>query len=158
MNDLSPAASTNDLGPLPQWELGDLYKSPSAPELEADLARAATDSKALRKSWEGKLGASSGEALAEAIRGYEGLQDLLGRIGSYAQLVYAGKMERAGVKKLAEIEPIMRRLDELAIDKPPLRMEMDKPKARWVKPILKARVVHRGGKPPRPVRHGIFEG
>jgi len=74
------------------------------------------------------------------------------------QLVYAGKMERAGVKKLAEIEPIMRRLDELATDKPPLRMEMDKPRARWVKPILKARVVHRGGKPPRPVRHGIFEG
>ena len=74
------------------------------------------------------------------------------------QLVYAGKMERAGVKKLAEIEPIMRRLDELATDKPPLKMEMDKPRARWVEPILKAHVVHRGGKPPRPVRHGIFEG
>jgi len=60
MNDLSPATSTSDLGPLPQWELGDLYKSPADPELEADLARAATDSKALRKSWEGKLGTSSG--------------------------------------------------------------------------------------------------
>ena len=62
-----------------------------------------------------------------------------------SQLVYAGKMERAGVKKLSEIEPIMRKLDEIAIDKPPLKMEMEKPRARWVKPILKAHVVHRGG-------------
>jgi oligoendopeptidase F len=92
MNDLSPAASTNELGPLPQWELGDLYRSPADPELETDLAKAATESKAFRKSWEGKLGTSSGEALAEAVRGYERLQDLLGRIGSYAQLVYAGNM------------------------------------------------------------------
>lgn len=74
------------------------------------------------------------------------------------QLVYAGKMERAGVKKLADIEPIMRRLDEIAVDHPPLKMEIEKPKARWVKPVLKARVVHRGGAAPRPVRHGIFEG
>jgi bifunctional non-homologous end joining protein LigD len=51
----------------------------------------------------------------------------------------------------------MRKLDAIAIDRPPLKMEIDKPKARWVQPILKARVVHRGGQPPRPVRHGIFE-
>jgi bifunctional non-homologous end joining protein LigD len=73
------------------------------------------------------------------------------------QLVYAGKLDRRGVK-LAEIEPMMRRLDEIVIDKPALKMEGERRKARWVKPILKARVVHRGGKPPRPVRHGIFEG
>src|SRR3954452_18339900 len=51
------------------------------------------------------------------------------------QLVYAGKMERAGVKKLADIEQMMRKLDEIAIDKPPLKIDMEKPKARWVKPI-----------------------
>ena len=72
------------------------------------------------------------------------------------QLVYAGKLERRGVN-LDEIEPLMRKLDAIAIEKPPLKMEIEKPKARWVRP-LKARVVHRGGQPPRPVRHGIFEG
>jgi bifunctional non-homologous end joining protein LigD len=73
------------------------------------------------------------------------------------QLIYAGKMDRAGVK-LAEIEPMMLRLDEIAIDKPPVKIETDKPKARWVKPSLKVRVVHRGGNPPRLVRHAEFEG
>src|SRR2546423_4908761 len=53
---------------------------------------------------------------------------------------------------------MMRKLDEIAIDKPPLKMDIDKPKARWVKPILKARVVHRAGAAPHRVRHGSFEG
>ena len=73
------------------------------------------------------------------------------------QLVYAGKLDRAGVK-LAEIESMMRKLDEIAVGRPPLKMDSTRPKARWVQPILKARVVHRGGQPPRPVRHGMFEG
>lgn len=72
------------------------------------------------------------------------------------QLIYAGKLERSG-GKLDEIEPMMRKLDAIVIDRPPLKMDIDKPKARWVRP-LKARVMHRGGQPPRPVRHGIFEG
>jgi len=73
------------------------------------------------------------------------------------RLVYAGKLERSGVK-LAEIEPMMRKLDALAIEKPAISIDIEKPKARWVKPSLKANIVHRGGVPPRPVRHGIFEG
>jgi bifunctional non-homologous end joining protein LigD len=73
------------------------------------------------------------------------------------QLVYAGKLERSGVK-LGDIEPMMRKLDAIAVDKPPLKMEIEKPKARWVKPMLTARVVHRGGQPPRLVRHATFEG
>src|ERR1019366_6202663 len=92
MNDLSPAATGNELGLLPQWNLGDLYQSPAAPAIESDLSKATGDSKAFRQSWEGKLAAASGEELASAIVASEALQDLLGRIGSYAQLVYAGNM------------------------------------------------------------------
>ncbi len=92
MNDLSPTATGNDLGSLPQWNLGDLYQSPAAPALESDLTKATGESKAFRKNWEGKLAAASGEELAVAIGAYETLQDLFGRIGSYAELVYAGNM------------------------------------------------------------------
>jgi bifunctional non-homologous end joining protein LigD len=73
------------------------------------------------------------------------------------QLVYAGKLDRRGVK-LAEIEPLMRKLDAIAVERPGISIDIEKPKARWVEPIFKARVVHRGGKLPRPVRHGILEG
>ncbi len=92
MNELSPAGASSDLGTLPQWNLGDLYQSTSAPALEADLTKAASESKAFRQAWEGKLATASGEALGQAIAAYDKLQDLMGRIGSYAQLVYAGNM------------------------------------------------------------------
>jgi len=90
MNDMKPAGG--ELGPLPRWNLADLYESSNAPAVDADLARAKSMAEAFRRRWEGKLAVAAGEELAEAIRGYEALQDLLGRPGSYAQLLYAGDM------------------------------------------------------------------
>ncbi len=86
----NPASS--DLGSLPQWNLGDLYESPKAPSIDSDLARAAAESKELAKRFQGKLAGLDGEELAEAVKAYEALQDVLGKVGSYAQLVYAGNM------------------------------------------------------------------
>lgn len=40
--------------------------------------------------YRGKLAALSGAELAEAVKEYEALSDLLGRTGSYAQLHYVG--------------------------------------------------------------------
>ena len=103
MNELSPATTGNDLGALPQWNLGDLYESPAAPALEADLGKAAGESKAFRKGWEGTLGSASGEQLTAAIIAYEAQQDLLGRIGSYAQLVYAGNITDPTIAQFHQI-------------------------------------------------------
>ena len=114
MNELSPAAGTSDLGSLPQWNLGDLYHSPAAPALETDLTKAAADAKAFRKSWEGKLAGASGEALARAIAAYDGLQDLLGRIASYAQLVYAGNITDPTIAQF--YQTIQERTTDIAAD------------------------------------------
>jgi oligoendopeptidase F len=81
-----------DLGSLPQWNLGDLYESPTAPGIEGDLDRGAAQAKALAARFRGKLAILSGDDMAEAVKEYEVLQDLLGKVGSYAQLVYAGNM------------------------------------------------------------------
>jgi len=92
----NPAASAEqaprELGALPQWKLGDLYASPEAPAIEADLARAAVQAKALAQRGKGRLAGLRAEDLAALVQDYEALQDLLGRIGSYAELVYAGNM------------------------------------------------------------------
>ena len=114
MNDLSPAATADELGALPQWDLGDLYQCPAAPGLELDLTKAMGESKAFRKSWEGKLAMASGEELAASIRAYEELQDLLGRIGSYAQLVYAGNMTDPTVAQF--YQTIQERITDIAAD------------------------------------------
>ena len=81
-----------DLRAMPQWDLSDLYAAPNAPEVERDFAAAAAEAKRIKATYQGKLGeiASDGAALSEAVKSYERLSDLLGRLGSYASLLYAG--------------------------------------------------------------------
>ncbi len=75
---------------LPEWDLGDLYPGMESPELAADLARADDDAKAFAKQYSGKLAGLDGEALALAIAQFERIEEILGRIMSFAGLVHAG--------------------------------------------------------------------
>jgi oligoendopeptidase F len=90
----SRAPATRDLGQLPEWNLADLYSGPDAPELKADLATSDRAATAMQESYQGKLatladGGKGGEKLVQAVREFEALNDLLGRIISYASLLYA---------------------------------------------------------------------
>ena len=78
------------LGSLPEWNLADLYASPEAPEFAADMKTGEAAARAFAAKYRGKLGGLSGAELAEALKAYEALSDLLGRTGSYAQLHYVG--------------------------------------------------------------------
>ncbi|HEV3043277.1 MAG TPA: M3 family oligoendopeptidase [Roseiarcus sp.] len=87
-------AGEADLGPLPEWRLDDLYPSMDSPAFADDARRAAEEAKAFAATYRGKLeqmarGPAAGDALVVAVRAYEALQDLVGRIISYAGLVYA---------------------------------------------------------------------
>ena len=82
------------LGDLPEWNLGDLYASMDAPQLKADIERAGRESEAFESRWKGMLAAeaekgAAGE-LGAALRDFEMLEELIGRVASYAGLVYAG--------------------------------------------------------------------
>jgi oligoendopeptidase F len=82
---------TKGLGALPEWNLADLYPAMDAPELKRDLARADADSAAFEADYKGKLAALTADGkLIEAVKRFEALEDLLGRLISYAGLVYAG--------------------------------------------------------------------
>jgi oligoendopeptidase F len=83
------------LGPLPEWNLDDLYPGIDSPAVAADLESALARCKAFEDSYKGRLPSIVREeggaaALATAIAAYEAIEDLLGRIASYAGLVYAG--------------------------------------------------------------------
>ena len=80
------------LGPLPEWDLADLYPGRDSAELKRAIAAAETDAAAFRARYEGKLAGLAGGALAEAITAFEHIEDVLGRLMSYAYLDYCTAM------------------------------------------------------------------
>src|SRR6476619_5262533 len=80
---------------LPEWNLGDLYSGIDAPEVRRDLDKMDAECVAFETDYKGKLAEHTakeggGKWLAEAIRRYEAIDDLAGRLGSYAGLIHAG--------------------------------------------------------------------
>jgi oligoendopeptidase F len=87
-----PASKT---GKLPEWNLADLYSGIDAPEVARDLEKMDAECVAFETDYKGKLATGTanedgGKWLAEAVRRYEAIDDLAGRLGSYAGLVHAG--------------------------------------------------------------------
>jgi oligoendopeptidase F len=80
------------LGDLPEWNLADLYAGIDDVQVKKDLDRADADSRSFAEAYKGKLAelAERPQALAEAVKRYEQLDDLLGRLISFAALVHAG--------------------------------------------------------------------
>src|SRR5689334_16378342 len=85
-------AAATPLGPLPEWDLTDLYPGMDSPQLAADLETATAEATALAERYRGKLASLDGAGLAAAIGAYEKLDERLSRIMSYAQLVHAGNV------------------------------------------------------------------
>ena len=79
------------LGALPEWNLADLYSGIDAPEVKRDLERADADCVTFEQDYKGKLASLTADGkLVEAVKRYEALDDLLGRLISFASLVYCG--------------------------------------------------------------------
>jgi oligoendopeptidase F len=83
------------VGALPEWDLSDLYPGLDSPEIANDLVRSDTQCLAFEEQYKGKLaalagGPAGGAALAAAVRELESIDDLIGRIASFASLVYTG--------------------------------------------------------------------
>jgi oligoendopeptidase F len=76
-------------GEAPVWDLRDLYAGEADPRIEADLARALRDSEDFEAAHHGKVAALSGADLAAAVRKFEAIEEVLGRVMSYAQLRFS---------------------------------------------------------------------
>src|SRR4051812_8659052 len=98
------AKSISKTGKLPEWNLADLYSGIDALEIARDLAKMDTDCVAFKTDYKGKLAEftareDGGLWLAEAVRRYEAIDDLAGRLGSYAGLVHAGDSVDPAISK-----------------------------------------------------------
>ena len=99
----SPSSSAaEELGNLPEWDLSDLYPSVDAPEVAADLKEILERAKTFETSYKGRLAelaADNVAALVTAIRAYEDLEDVMGRLISFAGLIYAENTVRPESQK-----------------------------------------------------------
>ena len=92
--DISGRAGGGGGEALPEWDLSDLYAGIDDPKLDADLGHAEAEARALEAEAAGKLAGLSGDALAGVIRRYEAVEEILGRVLSFAQLLFAGDATR----------------------------------------------------------------
>jgi oligoendopeptidase F len=74
---------------LPTWDLSDLYPALDAAAVEQDKQSLQQRVGEFAAQYRGNVSVLEASALAEAIRGYEQLQDGLGKLSSYADLLFA---------------------------------------------------------------------
>ncbi|RIY00909.1 M3 family oligoendopeptidase [Aureimonas flava] len=90
----APRTAPADAGALPEWNLADLYSGIDAPEIARDLDEAAQRAGAFQARWKGRLaeaaGATGEDGLGAAIAEFEAIEEGLGRLVSYAGLLYSG--------------------------------------------------------------------
>ncbi|MEM6382116.1 MAG: M3 family oligoendopeptidase [Pseudomonadota bacterium] len=86
------SAAKTDLGSLPNWDLSALYPGIDSPEVARDLRKALNDAQVFERDHKGTLAAKlneGGAVLASVVARYEALDELLGRLYSFAGLVYS---------------------------------------------------------------------
>ncbi len=91
----APATATSSakvLGDLPEWNLDDLYPGPDSSELTQATEQARTQAQAFEAAYKGKLASLKAPALAAAVGEYEAIDETLGRMMSFASLLYAADM------------------------------------------------------------------
>ena len=110
-------ATAEALGALPEWNLSDLYSGTDDPAVARDLERAAGEARRIKETYQGQLArltAEGGAGLADAIAAYEQLSDLMGKLGSYAGLLYAAN--QADPARAKFYGDISERLTRIATD------------------------------------------
>src|SRR5437762_1797833 len=102
--DVKKSTAKSKPAKLPEWNLTDLYAGIEAPEVTRDLASMDAECVAFETDYKRKLaertaGDGGGQGLARAVRRYEAIDDLAGRLGSYAGLVHAGDSVDPAISK-----------------------------------------------------------
>jgi oligoendopeptidase F len=119
------AGAVAGLGQMPEWNLDDLYRAPDAPEVARDLAASAAEARRLKDTYQGKLGEAARDVapLAEAILAYEKLSDLVGKLGSYAGLLYAA--DQSDPRRAKFYGDVSEKLTEISTDLIFLELELN---------------------------------
>jgi oligoendopeptidase F len=109
---------------LPSWDLSDLYDSPDSPKIAADLAATETEAKAFSRASAGRLASLSGAELAAAMETYQAIDERLGRVMSYAQLLFSADSTNAEAGRF--YQSMMERCTEISAHILFFRLELNR--------------------------------
>ncbi|WP_299370626.1 M3 family oligoendopeptidase [uncultured Tateyamaria sp.] len=99
VRDANAASGDQPLGNLPEWNLDDLYASEDAPELKRDLDWLEEACKSFAADYENRLETLDAAGLLDCIQRQERINQVAGRIMSYAGLRYYQLTTDAGRAK-----------------------------------------------------------
>ncbi|VCU59421.1 Oligoendopeptidase F [Tritonibacter mobilis] len=88
VRDANASSGSGDLGKLPEWDLSDLYAGEDAPELSRDLDWLQKECAGFAADYEGKLADLDADGLLTCAHRNEKINNIAGRIMSYAGLRY----------------------------------------------------------------------
>ncbi len=88
LHDARPATGGDNLGKLPEWDLSDLYPAPDSAEFGNDMAWLEKACTGFAAKYENKLSELSAQELVDCVHAYEKIQNIGGRLMSYAGLRY----------------------------------------------------------------------
>ena len=93
------------LGALPEWDLGDLYAAPDAPEIRRDLDWLEAACRDFARDHEGRLATLDAAGLLDCVLRYERIDIVAGRIMSFAGLrYYQNTMDSERAKFMADCQ------------------------------------------------------
>ncbi|MDX2083660.1 MAG: M3 family oligoendopeptidase [Rickettsiales bacterium] len=95
---------------LPNWNLSDFYSSISDKKIAADIKKIATISKNFNQDFFKKVTKLNAKKLFQAIQKYEMICELIAKVSSYAQLLYASDL--SDQKNLAFYQNTTEKLSE----------------------------------------------
>jgi len=85
-----------------EWNLTDLYPSISSEELQSDKKKVLKLAEEFKTDYRGKIEHLNAELFAEALQKYEGIIEILGKIGSFAHLIWSTNTESTEYGKLLQ--------------------------------------------------------
>lgn len=88
VRDTKEGSASHNMGDLPEWNLDDLYPSEDGPEITKDLGWLDTETQNFASDYEGKLDTLDAAGMLNCIQRYERIQQIGGRVMSFAGLRY----------------------------------------------------------------------
>jgi len=84
------------------WDLSDLYNSPSDTALESDTNTVIKKADEFNTAYRGRVAELDAEEFAKMLQQYEDIIQILGKIGSYAHLIWSTNTEDSELGKLLQ--------------------------------------------------------